>query len=131
MQRRVLNKATEVAFSKDGLELAVIAGGDVWVMDTELREPRQITNTPEEESEPVWSGDALVFLSGKGGQEDIWQAKRADAKIYWWQNGQFNLKRLTNDAATEYNLTLSPDGGRTSISPSTRLRIHLVWKSFF
>lgn len=112
MQRRVLNKATEVAFSKDGLELALIAGGDVWVMDTELREPRQITNTPEEESEPVWSGDNLVFLSSKGGQEDIWQAERADSKKYWWQNDQFNLKKLTNDAATEYNLTLSPDGGR-------------------
>jgi tricorn protease len=111
-QRRVLNKATEVAFSKDGLEIAVIAGGDVWVMDTELREPRQITNTPEEESEPVWSGDALVFLSGQGGREDIWQAERADAKKYWWQNDQFDLKKLTNDAATEYNLTLSPDGGR-------------------
>ena len=113
-QRRVLNKATEMVFSKDGLEMAFIAGGDVWVMDTELREPSQLTNTPEEESEPVWSkdGNTLVFLSGKGGQEDIWQAERADAKKYWWQNDAFKLKRLTNDASTEYGLSLSPDGGQ-------------------
>ncbi len=113
-QRRILNKATEMAFSKDGLEVAFIAGGDVWVMDTELREPSQLTNTPEEESEPVWSkdGNTLVFLSGRGGQEDIWQAERADAKKYWWQNDAFKLKRLTNDASTEYGLSLSPDGGQ-------------------
>ncbi len=112
-QRRILNKATEVAFSKDGLEVAFIAGGDVWVMDTELREPKQLTNTPEEESEPVWTkdGNALVFLSGKGGHEDIWQSERANEKKYWWQNDSFKLKRLTNDASTEYGLSLSPDGG--------------------
>ena len=112
VQRRVLSKATEAAFSKDGLELAVIAGGDVWVMDTELREPVQVTSTPEEESNPVWHGDELVFLSGQGGQVDVWQASRADAKKYWWQNDAFKLKRLTNDAATEYGLTRSPDGGQ-------------------
>ena len=112
-QRRILNKATEVAFSKDGLEIAFIAGGDAWIMDTELREPIQITNTPEEESEPVWSkdGNQLIFLSGQGGQEDIWQAERTDSKKYWWQNRSFKLKRLTNDASTEYNLSLSPNGG--------------------
>lgn len=111
--RRILNKATEVAFSKDGLEIAFIAGGDAWIMDTELREPIQLTNTPEEESEPVWSkdGNQLIFLSGKGGQEDIWQAERADTMKYWWQNKVFKLKRLTNDPSTEYGLSLSPDGG--------------------
>ena len=110
LQRRVLSKATEVAFSKDGLDLAVIAGGDVWVMDTELREPVQVTNTPEDETEPVWHGDKLVFLSGRGGQVDLWQCTRADEKKYWWQSTSFSLKRLTNDAATEYGLSRSPDG---------------------
>ena len=110
MQRRVLSKATEVTFSKDGLELAVIAGGDVWVMDTELREPVQVTDTPEDESEPVWHGDKLVFLSGRGGQVDLWQCERADEKKYWWQSTDFELKRLTNDTATEYGLSRSPGG---------------------
>ncbi len=112
-QRRVLNKATDVAFSKDGLEIAFIAGGDVWVMDTELREPIQITNTPEEEDEPIWSkdGNQLIFLSGQGGQEDLWLVERTDTKKYWWQNKSFKSKRLTNDASTEYGLSLSPDGG--------------------
>jgi tricorn protease len=46
LERRVVDKATDVAFSKDGLEVAFIAEGDLWIMDTELREPRQVTDTP-------------------------------------------------------------------------------------
>lgn len=53
--RRVLSSASQAAFSNDGLEIAFIAGGDLWVMDTELREPRRITSSPEEESSPVFS----------------------------------------------------------------------------
>ena len=47
-RRDTLTQATQVAFSDDGREIAFIAGGDVWVMDTELKEPVQVTNTPEE-----------------------------------------------------------------------------------
>jgi tricorn protease len=43
--RRAFTSATDIATTKDGLEIAFIAGGDVWVMDTELREPQQVTNT--------------------------------------------------------------------------------------
>src|SRR5262249_36369093 len=113
-ERRVLSQATSVAFSQDGLEIAFVAGGDLWVMDTELREPKQITNTVEEERYPVFSpgGDSLLFVSDKGGQCDVWKAERADRTKYWWQNDRFTLTRLTNDAAVESNLKWSPDGSR-------------------
>jgi Tol biopolymer transport system component len=75
-RRRVLAKADQAAFSGDGREVAFIAGGDVWVMDTELKEPRRVTNTPEEERDPAFSPDfgMLVFVSDKEGQPDIWRA---------------------------------------------------------
>ncbi len=112
IQRRTLSAATEVAFADDGLEIAFIAGGDLWVMDTELREPRQVTDTPEEESEPLFSpdGKTLLFVSDAEGQSDIWQARRSDDAAYWWQNREFPLQRLTNDAAVESDLKWSPDG---------------------
>ena len=68
--RRRLSQATEVAFSADGLDIAFIAGGDLWVMDTELREPRQVTSTPEEERQPVFSpdGESLWFVSDAEGR---------------------------------------------------------------
>jgi tricorn protease len=111
-QRRVLQQATAVTFSADGLEIAFIAGGDLWVMDTELREPKQVTRTAEEERHPVFSpdGESILFVSDKEGQCDIWRARRADPKKYWWQNDRFELERLTNDDATESALKFSPDG---------------------
>src|SRR5207248_9965035 len=41
-ERRTLQSANQVAFSGDGLEVAFTAGGDLWVMEPELREPRQV-----------------------------------------------------------------------------------------
>ncbi|OHB75024.1 MAG: hypothetical protein A2Z25_03895 [Planctomycetes bacterium RBG_16_55_9] len=112
IERRVFDEASEVAFSNDGLEIAFIAGGDLWVMDTELREPRQVTDTPEEERSPVFSpeGDAVFFTSDTQGQCDIWRAARADAELYWWQHEEFELKRLTQDADVESDIRFSPDG---------------------
>lgn len=112
IDRRSLDSATDVAFSKDGLEVAFIAGGDLWVMDTEFREPIQITNSPEVESNPLFSpdGDRIVYVSDAGGQTDIWSAERADAKRYWWQNERFTTEKLTEDAAVEFGLQWSPAG---------------------
>lgn len=110
--RRSLQGATNVAFTKDGLEIAMIAGGDLWVMDTELREPRQVTSTPEFEADPVFSadGNAIFFISWEDTQPDIWKAERADPNRYWWQNDEFTLTRLTEDSNSESNLQLSPNG---------------------
>ncbi|MBL9210174.1 MAG: PD40 domain-containing protein [Opitutaceae bacterium] len=113
-ERRTLSTASEVAFSDDGLEVAFVAGGDVWVMDTVLREPRQVTRTPEEERAPVFSPDgrALYFVSDQDGQSDIWRAERARPADYWWRNDRFTLTRVTHDAAVEQDLQWSPDGKR-------------------
>jgi tricorn protease len=114
IQRRVLSQATAVTFSPDGLEVAFIAGGDLWVMDTELREPRQVTRTPEEEREPLFSpsGSSIWFVSDAGGQSDLWRATRGDAKRFWWQNAEFKLERATQDAEVESRLKWSPVGDR-------------------
>ncbi|MDJ0974550.1 MAG: S41 family peptidase [Planctomycetota bacterium] len=112
VERSVLSRATDVAFSDDAREIAFVAGGDIWVMDTELREPKRVTNTPAEEREPVFSKDfsTLTFVSDAAGQPDVFQAKRADAEAYWWQNDVFVIRRLTDDPAPESNLRLTPDG---------------------
>lgn len=111
-QRRRLDEATEAAFSADGLETAFIAGGDLWVMDTELREPRQVTDTPEGERDPVFApdGKSIVFAADSQGQSDLWKAQRGDAQSYWWQNDQFVLTRLTKDAEVEREVRYSPTG---------------------
>jgi tricorn protease len=112
VERRTLTRASQAAFSRDGLEVAFISGGDLWVMDTELREPRQVTATPEEERDPVFSpgGDSILFVSETGGQPDLWRAERSDPARDWWQNTSFKLDRLTQDAEDESEPRFSPDG---------------------
>ena len=112
IDRRTLTSADSVAFSKDGLEVAFIAGGDLWVMDTELMEPKQITNTPEEEKDAVFTpdGDALLVVSEKDGQSDIYRVERADPSAFWWQNSAFKVEKITNDPETETAIKISPEG---------------------
>ena len=111
-ERLWIDKASDVAFTKNGLEVAFIAGGDVWVMDTELKEPRQITSTAEEERDVTFSPDSatLWFVSDQGGQPDVWTASRKSASKPWWENMAFELKRITNDAAAESQIRFTPDG---------------------
>jgi tricorn protease len=109
---RELREATDVSFTRDGLEIAFIAGGDVWVMDTILREPRQLTNTPEEEHDVLFAADgkSIVYVSDQGGQSDIWSLKRKDDSLYWWQNTEVEETQLTNNPEEEYSLDWSPKG---------------------
>jgi len=112
VERKTLTEATQVAFSRDGLEVAFVAGGDLWVMDTELREPKRVTATPEEERDPEFSpgGDVLLFVSDREGQADVWKAERADAAKDWWQNSAFKLDRMTRDGEVESAVRWAPDG---------------------
>lgn len=110
--RVVLEKATDIHFTPDGLQMAFISGGDVWVMDTELKEPRRVTQTAEEEREVLFSPDAksLVFVSDAQGQTDLWKASPADEKKPWWENAGFTLTKLTNDTQPESLPKFTPDG---------------------
>lgn len=110
--RRTLDGASSVTATEDGLEFAFAAGGDIFVMDTELKEPVAVTSTPYEEREPLFvdDGQQLMFVREHDGQVDIVSAKPTDSDKYWWQNTSFNITQITNDPATEHNLQRSPDG---------------------
>jgi tricorn protease len=112
VERRVLRQASEAAFTADGLDIAFIAGGDLWVMDTELREPKPVTATAEEERHPVFSpdGQTLLFVADRDARSDIWRAVRADRSRPWWQNDRFTLERLTDDGEVKKSLKFSPGG---------------------
>ena len=112
--RRTLNRAEEVAFTDDGREIAIVAGGELWVMDTELKEPQPVTRTAAFESSPVFSPDheSLYFVASEGQGQDIWVARKKDAEAFWWQNEAFELQRVTEDGAPKGSLSFTPDGER-------------------
>lgn len=110
--RREFNEASEVAFSNDGLEAIFVAGGDLWAMDTELREPIQLTQTAAHESSVVFGAeeDSLFTVAKKNGQVDIYKLERKEQEGYWWQPSELVWTQITNDPTVESDLRLSPDG---------------------
>jgi len=114
-EKRTLTTATKAAFTADALEIAIVAGGDLWVMDTELREPRQITTTGGFEHNPVFSadGETIFFLSDVEGKTDIWRAERADKTKFWWQNRQFKVTKVTSEGDLVSGPRFTPEGKLT------------------
>lgn len=107
-----LSRADAVAFTDDGLDIALAAGGDLWLMDTELREPVRATSTDAIESNPLFANDgkSMYFTRAEGGQVDVWKLEPKEPTRFWWQQSAFVETRITNTPATESNLQLTPDG---------------------
>jgi Tol biopolymer transport system component len=102
-----------VDFTADGLETAFTALGNLWVMDTVLREPRQVTGDSGcHDSDAFFTADSgsLLFLRDTGDRANLWRATRGDPALYWWQNSRFVLEELTHDSTTKSLLSPSPDG---------------------
>lgn len=106
-----------VTFADHGMQIAFTAGGDVWVMDTVLKEPRLVhgdATTHERECVFAADGSALYWLSDHGDRVNLVKAVRADPARPWWENRRFNETTLVNDGETRSDLKLSPDGTRLS-----------------
>ena len=73
IERKRLTRATTVAFSPDGKQMAYVSGDDIYVMDRILKEPVQITDTAHPESSLLFSADGsrLYFVTDSGGEMDI------------------------------------------------------------
>ncbi len=111
-EQKSLSQASAVDFTPDGLEMVFVAGGDLWVMDTELKEPVAITQTAGEEREPTFSpdGESILFVGDRNGVTEIFQAKKGNPKEYWWRQKSFDLSPLTKDGEMKSALSFSPDG---------------------
>lgn len=103
----------------DGLELCFTAGGDLWAMDTVLREPVAVCgDASTHEREAIFSkdGNSIYFLRDDGLGVNIWKAEREDETLYWWENEAFVLTPVTQDRIARSNLGLSPDGLRLAVT---------------
>ena len=75
-----------LAATADGLQFAFTAGGDVYVMDTVLREPRLVYgDSRTHEREAVFSKDAtrLYILSDRGDGTALLLAEKARPDHFW------------------------------------------------
>src|SRR2546423_14783492 len=57
---------TEVAVSPDGTGIAVIASGDLWILNPATGNRKQLTRTPETEWLPSWMPDGQRLGCSRG-----------------------------------------------------------------
>jgi tricorn protease len=102
-----------VDFTRDGLQIALTSGGDLFVMDTIMREPVAVTSgTLDHDREACFSpdGQTIYFLRDNGKSVNIWKARRKNLALTWWENREFLVTPITSDDKNRYNLSISPDG---------------------
>ena len=109
------DQAGDVSFCDNGMQIAFTTGGDLWVMDTVLRDPKCVhgdTLTHERECVFAPDGSALYYLSDHGDGAALWRAERGDKAKFWWENKTFAKTVLLNDEVSRRSLSISPDGSR-------------------
>ena len=105
----------DVTFCDNGMQIAFTTGGDLWVMDTVLHDPKLVhgdTLTHERECVFAPDGQALYYLSDRGDGTELWKAERGDPAKYWWENTAFVKKALLRDTVSRRGLSISPNGTR-------------------
>ncbi len=109
--RTFKSKATEIAISPNGKELAFVVFGNIFVMNLKNREVRRITHTPEPEKDISWcpNGEKIVFASLVDGNWNLYQVTPLDDSLLSGAT-EFSLKRITEREGTEKRPVCSPDG---------------------
>ncbi len=105
----------DVSFCDNGMQVAFTAGGDLYVMDTVMREPTLVhggTRTHDRECVFAPDGKALYFLSDRGDASAVVKAEPEEPGTPWWENTRFRLTTLVDDGAQRASLSISPDGSR-------------------
>ena len=98
-----------------GMEFGFTTGGDLYVMDTVLREPVLVYgDSRTQERDCVFSkdGSRLYFLSDRGDSVALLEARRKNDQRFWWENRAFDVRPLVDDSLSRSMLSVSPDGKR-------------------
>jgi tricorn protease len=123
IERKQETRATTVAFTPDGKQVAFVSGNDIYVMDRILKEPVQVTDTAHPETSLLFSSDGsrLFYVTDSGGEVDIWEATHTQEDGIWWLADEFKLRQVTDDRDVESSLELSPNGSHVAYNKGPNL----------
>jgi tricorn protease len=109
------DKATEMAVSPDGREIAIAVRGDLFVVKRKGGKARPVTETPARERHPAWTpdGKALLFVSDRNGSNDVFLVRSDDPSEPALSKAKyFKTETLAAAPEREERPKASPDGKR-------------------
>ncbi|MBC8328283.1 MAG: PD40 domain-containing protein [Planctomycetes bacterium] len=110
----VSDGASELAVSPDGESIAFVADGDIYVLRKHDKIERcvRVTTAPEPDGNPVWveEGKALLFLSERDGNSEIYRVAPAEEETPFYLARRFVEQRLTSTEVDELSLSAAPNG---------------------
>jgi tricorn protease len=108
---------SEFAVTKDDMSIAIVVHGDIFCMARGSTKAKRLTDSPAYDHAPAWSPDGkkLIFLSDRGGHEDIWLIESEEpANVQLAKANSFKTTQLTKTEDAEQGLNFSPDGKHIS-----------------
>jgi tricorn protease len=116
MDVTVSSGASELAQSPDGETIVFSARGDLYALrkHDDIERAARITHHAAADSNPVWveDGKALLFISERDGNAEIYKVQPTDSEAPFYQARDFKLTRLTQTDYDESQLDLAPNGKR-------------------
>lgn len=105
-------KTNDADFSESGLEIVFTANGDLYAMDTILREPNQLTNTFAREGNTYFAekGQAILFIEDDGVNTTLCKLTKDNPTKFWWEAEKVTKHVIVKSDTTIENFGISPDG---------------------
>jgi Tol biopolymer transport system component len=107
-----------VSWSPDGTQIAYASSGDLYVMDADGSNVRQVTTDPNGDYYPAWSpdGSTIAYWNGSNTGQD---GGPTDAELYTIPATGGTPTRLTDNEIPDIEPAWSPDGRQIAYSPPT------------
>jgi len=111
-----LTSTSDATVTKSGLEWAFTAGGEIWAMDTVLKEPKRLTDSPAIESDIYFSDDSkhLYFKKDNGLAANYWRMSKSDSSEFWWTATTLTQEAVTKGESVKFGFQISPKGDAIS-----------------
>lgn len=101
----------DAAVTPTGLEWAFEVGGEIWAMDTVLKEPNRLTDSPALESDIYFAkkGKYIYYKKDNGVIANYWRMSKTDPKEFWWNAESFDHEPITKGPQEKSGFSLSPN----------------------
>ncbi|YCM46094.1 S41 family peptidase [Verrucomicrobiaceae bacterium 227] len=111
-----LRSTNDATVTATGLEWAFVSEGEIWAMDTVLKEPNRLTDSPAHESDIYFSkkGDFIYYKKDNGIDANYWRMAKVNKNDFWWDTSDVKHEPVTKGEKTKTGLKFSPDHSHIS-----------------